>query len=60
MSGAWLYPVTLSELGKTYEVSATVDSDSEIRESDESNNVLTKHFELYQDLGGVLNARAID
>ncbi|MBI2653603.1 hypothetical protein HYX02_02210 [Candidatus Woesearchaeota archaeon] len=60
IGGAWLYPVYLRELGATYEVSATVDSSSEIRESNEDNNKLVKHFTLYMELGQVPNVQAID
>lgn len=59
VGGAWLYPVYLRELG-TYEVSAVVDSSSEIRESDENNNKLTKHFEIYMAGGGAPNVRPVD
>lgn len=59
IGGAWLYPVYLKELG-TYKVSAVVDSSSEIRESDENNNELTKNFEIYMAGGGVPNVRSVD
>lgn len=59
IGAAWLYPVYLRELG-TYEVSAVIDSDSEIRESDENNNELTKHFETYMAGGGVADVRPVD
>ena len=59
IGAAWLYPVYLRELG-TYEVSAVVDSSSEIRESDENNNELIKHFETYMAGGGVADVRPVD
>lgn len=59
IGGAWLYPVYLRELG-TYEVSAVVDSSSEIREANENNNELIKHFEIYMAGGGVPNVRPVD
>ncbi|MBI3034921.1 hypothetical protein HYY71_01230 [Candidatus Woesearchaeota archaeon] len=60
IGGAWLYPVYLRDFGVTYEVSAIVDSSSEIRESDENNNKLVKHFTLYMAPGQVPNVQAID
>lgn len=60
IGAAWLYPVYLREVGRTYEVSAVVDSGSEIRESDENNNELVKHYETYMAGGGVADVRPVD
>ncbi|MBI2668045.1 hypothetical protein HYX17_04745 [Candidatus Woesearchaeota archaeon] len=60
IGGAWLYPVYLREFDVNYEVSATVDSGSEIRESNDENNKLVKHFTLYMEYGQVPNVKAVD
>ena len=60
IGAAWLYPVYLREMGKIYEVSTTVDSSSEIRESDENNNSLTKRYTLYTEIGNNINVKEVD
>lgn len=60
IGAAWLYPVYLREMDKIYEVSASVDSNSEIRETDENNNSLTKHYTLYPEIGNNVNVKEVD